>query len=331
MLAVGLPAVLLTVAACRQEAGAVREGERRIVTPGYRLLWSRTFDVQDTLLAFPSQVVLTGGTVAVLDQAMSRVVGLSVRDGSAQWTYDKVGSGSGELGGPSTVTVGQDGATLVVDPRNAKVVRLSAAGRYLDQFTLPAPNIRSACLQREGQLVGCHLHLGTPLVAMSLATGQATTLRNPWPVALPDPQAGSAAFGEFVRLSQAVLAPAGRGRCIVARLTAPGVAMFEGDSLVWTNNALSGPAVEVLREDASAATSVAAVGTGVAVAYGGLGSRRDRLIDGYDVETGRYRHSWQAPEAMSWMTMTDSLMVVLHIGNDNSRISAWRVSRGIRE
>jgi hypothetical protein len=303
----------------------VREGERLIVTPTYQRLWSRTFGEEDTLMAQPMKLVLAGGTVAVIDPTIARVVGLAVHDGTVQWGYTKPGSGPGELREPSDVAVADDSTLLVIDPRNGTAVALSTHGRYREQYPLAAPNLRSSCVQRAGRLLGFQLSIGPTLVAMSLADGSSSVLPTPWPVPVPTPVAGGTELGEFVRLSQGLLAPAGPGRCAVARQTAPGVALVQDDSVAWVNNEISGPPVDSLRDEASTAVSVGVARGEVAVAYHGIGARRGRLIDWYDLDTGRYLRSWVAPEQISWMAITDSLLVVLHHGRDSSRITAWRM------
>ena len=309
----------------------MREGERTIYAPSYQRLWSRTFGDEDTLLALPMKIALVSGTVAVIDPSVSRVVGLSITDGAVQWAYTRPGGGPGELREPSDVVAADDSTMLVIDPRNGTAVALSTDGRYREQFPLAAPNMRSACMPRAGRLVGFQISLGSTLVAMSLIDGASTALPNPWPLAAPTPEAGGLDISEFVRLSQAVLAGAGNGRCVLARQTAPGVAMFANDSLAWVNNVIPGPPVDSLRDAASTAGSVGVALGKAAVAYYGIGERRGRLIDWYDLETGRYRYSWSAPDRVSWMALNDSVIVVLHRGSAGSRISAWRLPGGLSE
>jgi hypothetical protein len=323
-------AVVVTLAsasACQRSSGGVREGERLIFTPTYQRLWSRTIGEDDTLLAMPMKLALAGGTVAVVDPSVARVVGLAIQDGSVQWGYTRPGSGPGEFREPSDVTSADDSTLLVIDPRNGTAVALSIQGRYREQFPLAAPNLRSVCMQRKGRLVGFQVSLGPTLVAMSLADGSATALPAPWPVPVPRPEAAGTELGEFVRLTQGLLAPAGPGLCVVARQTAPGIALVKDDSVAWVNNEISGPPVDSLRDAASTAVSVGVARGEVAVAYHGIGARRGRLIDWYDLYSGRYLRSWQAPDRISWMAINDSVLVVLHHGSTSSRISAWRLPR----
>ncbi len=324
-----LAAITFAASACSSTPDLVVENGRKIRRSALREVWRRPVDSNDTLFAIPSKLLLLPNDVVVLDPAAARVVALSRSKGEKSWAFGASGGGPGEMRTPSDIIAGPDGHILVFDPGNGKVLELSADGRFLGERKIGSgANLRSVCTLGGGALMGYQLDLTTPLTVVAPTYLSARPVPFPWKVVLPTPKVGASGLdlGEFVRETQSVLAPAGPGRCIVARQTASGVALVDSSRVVWTNEVIEAPPLDSLRSTTSTAIAVAVVGDTAFVAYHGIGMRRGRLIDLYSTNTGRYLESWETPTRMSWISANRDGIAVLRSTASGASISLWSVN-----
>jgi len=321
-----LLSTLFILACARPEPRVVSEGEREVRRDAFAEVWRRNIDSEDTLFAVPSKLLLVDDYVVVLDPSANRVVGLSRSNGERQWVFGATGSGPGEMRTPSDIEVSANGEVWVVDPGNGKILVLSPNGRLLrERLVGGVSNLRSACIRADGHVLGYQLGLSSPLVVLDTSLASRALPRFPWAVPIPRSSAGLSQFelSEFVRLTQSIMVSAGGDRCLLARQTAPGVAMMQGDSVLWINEQIKPPAVDSLRENTSTAISVAIVGDRALVAYHGTGKRRGRLVDVYDASTGKYLQSWETPGGMSWISAQGKNLAVLRSRASGSSIAMW--------
>jgi hypothetical protein len=218
------------------------------------------------------------------------------------------------------------GNFVILDEGNAKLLVLGTDGTFVSESGLAAAAARSLCLLDDGRLIASVLSLGSPLVAIDDTNAAARAVPFPWETeirnALPDP---AAELNEFVRLSGSLLVAAGKSRCLVARQTAPGVALIEADSVRWSSTELGGPPIDSLIAGAATAISLATVGDTALVAYLGIGAKRGRLIDRYQLTSGDYLGTWETPDHISWMSSHDRELAVLKLTATGGQISLWRL------
>ena len=324
-----LAAVAIAASACSSKSDLILENGRRIRRSVLREVWRRPVDSNDTLFAIPSKILLLSNDVVVLDPAAARVVALSRASGEKSWVFGASGGGPGEMRTPSDIIEGSGGHILVFDPGNGKVIELSGDGRFLNERKISSgANLRSVCSLGGGALMGYQLDLTSPLTVVAPSYLNARAVTFPWKVALPTQKVGavSLGLGEFVRETQSVLAPAGPGKCFLARQTASGVALVDSTHVLWTNDMIAGPPLDSLRSTTSTAIAVAVVGDTAMVAYHGIGSRRGRLIDLYSVKSGTYLESWETPTRMSWISANRDEIAVLRSTAAGASLSLWSVN-----
>jgi hypothetical protein len=243
------------------------------------------------------------------------------------WQYERKGSGPRELKDPTDLVLDARGNFVVVDAGNSKLLTISETGEYIDERQIPTAGARSICLYRDGHALVSQLAIGSPLVAFDEKAASARTIAFPWPLDSGDPGkvAPEQQPGEYVRLTQAVLLTDPRGHCLVARQTAPGLALVAEDSVLWINNELDAPPADSLRASTSTIIATALLGDTVVAAYHGIGKQRGRLLDRYALNTGVYLGSWRAPDNISWMSGNGRELASLKITSTGGKISLWRV------
>lgn len=314
------------VTGCGNDVGS-ELGRRKITEAPVDVVWERVIGSADSTLALPSKVTLAATTLAVLDPSLGRIVGLSKRSGETVWQYGSTGSGPRELKEPTDIVLDERGNFVVVDAGNSKLLTISESGVFLAERPMPAAGARSICLYRDGRALVSQLALGSPLIAFDEKATSARTIAFPWPLDSGDPVRLSPEQqpGEYVRLTQAVLLPDLRGHCLVARQTAPGIALVAEDSVLWRNDELEAPPADSLRTSTSTIIATALLGDTVFAAYHGVGKLRGRLLDRYSLNTGEYIDSWRAPDNISWISGHGREIASLKITSTGGKISLWRV------
>ena len=302
------------------------EGKRTITSAPLEVVWQRDIGSDDSTLALPSKLAIADGVIGVLDPSLNRVIGISSANGEDAWVYSASGGGPSEIRAASDIVVDEHGNFVVLDAGNGKIVRLDKRGRFIGEQQITSAGPRSVCLTDGAQAVVSQLSLGAPLVRVSLEKGTATPLRFPWGSesgGLPSVGGGGDA-SEYVRLTQSILLAIGKSRCVVARQTAPGVALLEHDSISWSAQEPDVPPVDSLRSMTSTAIAAAQLGSTIMIAYHGVGALRGKLIDRYRVSDGHYLGTWEAPDHISWLSARGNKIAVLKMTSTGGRISLWQ-------
>jgi len=124
----------------RSSAGAPesqRKQERAMIATEWDTLWTSGGATRDTLLLNPYLISASQNGVYVFDGGASRLIAFRP-DGSVGWTFGRSGAGPDEFGGVRDLKVGADGELFVLDPRNARIVRLDAMGTVRARIPLSA-------------------------------------------------------------------------------------------------------------------------------------------------------------------------------------------------
>ena len=106
------------------------------------------------LLADPTDAVVAGDSLYVVDNGNDRIVVLDARTGALQNTFGRRGSGPGEMAGPRGIAVDAAPQLWVVDTGNRRLVRFAPDGTFLGVVDLPwsATPIRVELSPRTGEL-----------------------------------------------------------------------------------------------------------------------------------------------------------------------------------
>lgn len=308
-----------------RESGS--EGKRAITRAPLEVVWQRDIGSDDSTLALPSKLAIADGVIGVLDPSLNRVIGISSANGKDAWVYSATGGGPSEIRAASDIVVDEHGNFIVLDAGNGKLVRLDTRGRFIGEQLITSAGPRSVCLTDSTHAVVSQLSLGAPLVRVSIEMGTAVPIGFPWATESGgEPSVGEGVdASEYVRLTQSILLAIGNSRCVVARQTAPGVALLERDSISWSVQEPDVPPVDSLRSMTSTAIAAAKVGSTIMIAYHGVGALRGKLIDRYSVSDGQYLGSWEAPDHISWLSARDNTIAVLKMTSTGGRISLWRL------
>lgn len=133
---------LATSAGCRGGEGEApaslwREGQARrtIIPSSWGTVWIRGGGA-DTVVLNPYLLTSDGERVFVYDGGRRQVVALAATDGAVLWRVGSEGSGPDEFRGVRDLKADMGGGVYALDPRNNRVVHLTADGRVSERIPL---------------------------------------------------------------------------------------------------------------------------------------------------------------------------------------------------
>lgn len=266
------------------------DGERVFSGRAYDTLWV-VGGPEDTLLAMPSFPRPYGKHGLVFFDLQNQSIHLLGDDGSLRWSYGKVGEGPGELLNVRAIDVReQDGAVLLVDSGNQRMLTLNASGQLVDEVPLPVRGVvHSMSVLTDGNIAlfssrGPHWQVwngdkmraesGVPHGLQEMSFLQIQGRTTPW-------REDRWVFGLGL----------GNGWIAFQDTSAMGVYPFVEHTpfpeIRTVRNGLSRSSMMVNRPPSSA-RSLSVRGDTLHVLFGGHSLSAGRLLDKYDLITGEY-------------------------------------------
>ena len=322
-----LAAAALAVLACGEspepavrEQGRAPAHERLPTVVAWDTLWVRG-GAADTLLLMPLDVVANDELVYVLDGGGKRVVALRTADGELAWITGRAGAGPREFATPVAMTLTRAGNLLVADHQNGRISVLDPSGEVTGHIPFNGYSyVQGMCALADGDLLVATLESDQPIIRLSAQGEVKQRMDLPWPE-LRDVQ-------PLAR--QASLSSADDFRsCALALTVGRGFAVYrDGDFAAVADyvEAISPPEVEVSERSSSsgssksarmrrpdfAASDIAVANGEVAVAFRGKTPAAGRIIDHYDLRTGRYGESYEFPHPVGSLARIGNRYLVLH-------------------
>lgn len=317
----GLP--ILTLAACGgAEEPRFREpaNERRPTSVAWDTLWVRGGET-DSLLLMPLDIVADDEHVYVLDGGGKRVIALRLADGSLSWIVGRAGGGPQEFAAPVALGLDRAGNVLVADHQNARISVIDRSGRMTDHIPFrDFAYAQGLCALADGDILLSTMESERPIVRISRDGVVKQRLDLPWPELRDVPPIAR----------QAYLASTDDFRaCGLALAVGRGLAVYrDGDFAVASDyiEAISPPQVEVderqtqggrsvtthmARPNVAATDVASAVGT-LAVSFKGKSPSAGKIIDHYDLQTGRYIESYEFTRPIQKLARVGNRYLLLH-------------------
>lgn len=318
-----LASIVLSLCACgRQQEPRSREpvGERRPTSVAWDTLWVRG-GAADTLLLMPLDVVADTEHAYVLDGGGKRIVALRVADGAVAWMVGGAGGGPQEFAAPTALTLTPEGDVLVADHQNARITVIDPSGRVTGHVPLREFSyVQGICALAGGDILVATMEPERPIVRISREGVVEQRLDLPWPE-LRDVQ-------PLAR--QAFLASTDDFRgCALALAVGRGFAVYRDGGFPVASDyveAVAPSQVEVdtrsadgrrsesarMRRPEIAATDAAAGAGTLAVSFQGKSASAGRIIDHYDLRTGRYLESYEFARPIQSLARSGNRYLLLH-------------------
>jgi hypothetical protein len=337
----GLTAALLTllVVGCSNdnrssgEARTLGEIERRWAAVQWDTVFVVGGSADDTLLYLPTRLAADETGVSVLDRGAGQVLRID-RHGRLIWRFGRRGRGPTEFSRPRDIKLDRLGASWVLDPGNARLVRIDAAGQTAVTIPLSALSRPADAFipGRPGETLLLTLDRERPLVRLSSKGEVIERLEFPWPgFSSLHPLAAQLVTGHDPR-SERWVAAFGLG---------DGFFVFRG--LRWTGyrgryvesaefprveeKRLSNPGrsqqVAHVRGARFTAEAISISEDRLFVFFGGRSPDRHRLMDIYSAEDGTYLESYRLPAQPRWAVYAGGLVYALY-EDPYPTLAAWR-------
>jgi hypothetical protein len=295
--------ICMAAAACGGDDPYASRGTRVMREAAWVPAWAAGGSSADTLLLQPLVLAADDRHVYVLDRGGSRVVALHAADGSLAWMAGREGSGPGELKRPQGITLSPAGEVIVSDAGNGRLMVFGPDGRYRRAIPVGgAPYFDNLCALADGTVVVRSLGPVDPLFRLDARGTPVATPALPWrdlngryrSVARQgwfayDPATGGCVYAlrlgrGFARYSAGRFGPA---HAYVESYDVPASQVQRGPGGEFTGETVSG-----LTE---AARGIGISGNRLLVAFWGTMERQGRVLDYYDLPSGRYLHSEPLP------------------------------------
>jgi hypothetical protein len=295
-------------------------GERLPTFVAWDTLWVRG-GAADTLLLMPLDVVADAEHAYVLDGGGKRIVALRVADGTVAWMVGGAGGGPQEFAAPTALTLAPGGEVLVADHQNARITVIGPSGRVTGHIPFREFSYaQGICALAGGDILVATMEPERPIVRISREGVVEQRLDLPWPE-LRDVQ-------PLAR--QAFLASTDDFRgCALALAVGRGFAVYRDGAFPVASDyveAVAPPQVEVashgtdgrrsesarMRRPEIAATDAAAGGGTLAVSFQGTSASAGRIIDHYDLRTGRYLESYEFARPIQSLARSGTRYLLLH-------------------
>jgi outer membrane protein assembly factor BamB len=306
------------------EAPAPQAGEpvheRRPTVVAWDTLWVRGGEA-DTLLLMPLDVVANDEHVYVLDGGGKRVVALRAADGELAWVTGRAGAGPGEFAAPTALTLTRAGSLLVADHQNARITVLDPSGTVTGNIPFNGYSyVQGICGLADGDVIVATLEGERPIIHLSPQGAVKQRVELPWPeLREAEPLARQAFLASADDFRSCTLAlPLGRGFAVyrdggfqtVADYVEP-ISLPELETSERSSPSASTRSTRMRKPD-FAASDVAVANGIVAVGFRGKTPAAGRLIDHYDLRTGRYAESYEFPHPLSSLARAGNRYLILH-------------------
>jgi len=301
-------------------------------------LWSRGGSKEPDLLSEPRHVVVTHGVVVVLEEGTREVMGFDALTGVSRFTKQATGVGPGEFRRPARIVATPTGFG-VLDHASARLTVFDSAARFAwDAVIQDAISTDGLCVRRGGVLT--KVGGGVKSVLATDSTGKLQSRRSIDSLATED--------ADFAWVAR-VVGPDSRGNCAIVRL------FGAGWYLVAPNGALTlFPYVEgsplpkvtttILKKervgsktvyetqsntnDVPAVADAMVVGDTLIVRARSSGKNLLRMLDYYELPSGRYIHSRRLPSIATSLAAAPAGVFYATVfgGDENSSLFAFKTS-----
>lgn len=318
------------------QSDSLRSSGRRSLSLIPSQLWSRSGAMEDTVLLQPGRMFATEGLLWVVDYSPPRVVQLDAATGRTLFSLGKAGRGPGEWIGPLSF-VGTQGTNVAVFDVASRRLALITPARTVQNEPLPTLSLAQlACSSGNSGLVAASVgRNGSNVVTRVIrTTGAANSIVSnsdlPWP-----------ALRNLTPAASQVTLNATQNGCIMGPLYGSSVARFDRDGAfvdtiglieriplptVQTERRGRGVAVSVGPQSVRGVISLTRFGQYLVVAFGGRSAHRDRLLDFYEWQSGRYVGTLLSREELRDVRGTESTLYVQSVDDVGLyRIQALRL------
>ena len=280
---------------------------REVVATAWDTLWSVGGAASDTLLLRPYLLAASGTGVYLYDGGSSQVLSFTP-DGKLRWTFGRKGSGPNEFRGVRDVKVSESGESYLLDPRNARIVRLDTAGRVRTRIPLTTVGHAEQLAVLDGErIVLLTMDPARAFAIVDTAGKVRERFSLPWE-----------RFAKLDQIARQGLIVSGRGReWIFGFSMGDGWFRFDGAAPVRAAGYvehtefpkienLAGGGTKMAEYNACSACSASASGSTLYVHFGGYSRYRESVIDLYDLDDLRYQGSYVLPfKAVAISTVDD--------------------------
>ncbi len=292
--------------------------ERRPAMVAWDTAWVRGGEA-DSVLLMPLDVVADAERAYVLDGGGKRVVALRLADGEVAWMVGGQGGGPREFQAPTALALSHAGEVLVADHQNARISVIDAQGRITNHVPFREfAYAQGLCALADGDILVATMETEQPIARLARNGEVKQRLDLPWPELRDVPPLARQAF----------LASTDDGRaCVLALAVGRGFAVYrDGEFRVAADyvESIGPPQVELVQGEGGrserarmqrpviAATDVAAGMGTVAVSFQGTSASAGRIIDHYDLRTGRYLESYAFTHPIQSLARSGPTYLLLH-------------------
>lgn len=285
-------------------------------------LWTVGGAADDSLLLLPLDLAVDEQTVYVFDAGSKQVVALNLVDGTPRWSFGRGGGGPEEFAGVVALAALPEGGVVAADPLNRRLTLIGGSGQVLR--VLPFQDygyVQSVCALDDGSLLLTTLEPDEPLIRISRTGTVLNRYDLPWT---------SLASVEPLQRQVLAAADADHRHCTLALVQGGGFAVFdteEGIQGVYEYvEPVETPEISVdhreegggsrtyskLAHPTFAATDLAAGRERVYINFAGQSPLQGRLVDVYDLGTGRYRRSLAFPRRIQQIAHISDVLLLLY-------------------
>jgi hypothetical protein len=286
-----------------------------------RVLAEHTSGPEDTVLLHPLFVQARGRRIAVFDRgrAAIEVFGL---DGELLWTAGQEGSGPEEFRQVTSIGLTDDGAVYALDRGNGRLARVSPSGRFLEPIHLTdSLALFDRLVVRPSGTIALFRQTDPVLLEITKAGDLRRSAAHPWaefqrhprlatyylPVPLPNREI---ALVQYYGGGFAVLDSALDGRLplmpFVEHIALPEVIV----------EAAGNRRIESLASPTLAIRNATATTSHLAVLAAGRTHYAGRVLDLYELATGRYHGSWLLPHVVRYVAALGDTLVAVRLDPD---------------
>lgn len=302
---VGAISIALSVSGCGGEHAGGSDAtvpvppsaeKREIIATAWDTLWTVGGSVNDTLLLRPYLAAAAGTGIYLFDGGTNRVLAFTP-EGKLKWTFGQKGSGPDEFRSVRDIKVGRNGEPHVLDPRNARIIRLDTAGRVLARIPLTTVGHAEQLTVLDSQRIVLLTMDQERAFAIVDSTG---TVRDRF----------SLSWDQFAKLDQiarqGLIIPGRGSEWVFGFSFGDGWFRFDGATPERSARYVEHTKFPELRStpdggtrmaeyNACSACSASVSGSTLFVHFGGYSRHRESVIDMYDLDSSQYRGSYLLP------------------------------------
>lgn len=290
--------------------------DRIVRAPEYDTIWHYG-SIQDTLFGSPTRLAATvDNALYVLDPMLQQVVRFSPH-GNVEWTWGSKGEGPGEVANARALDATPDGGVLLADSGNCRLVFLSPGGLLEREQTIVCDDfslIEGVAVLSSGDVVLDTNRMAVPWILVTQQGGQ-VDITPPWPgfqtLHFLQRYGNTAASHDDVWVFGFETGNgwfAMEGRQVLG--TYPYVEHTEFPDIV-VNRGENTTMWRMAARPAYSAFSMDVWRDTLYVIPGGHTIHRMRIIDKYDIKSGRYLFSQEIPDVVADFAVTGDRTFVL--------------------